>query len=797
VKLLLSLLLAGTANAFAGQACVFSDFNLNGDRRCFEADRVVDVPEGIPVKSVQIARDVELVVGTNVGMTGRIERYRDSTGYAHSAAQSAVVYKSFHVVPRACIYQHARYEGRKACFAPGAMETELTDTFDRQASSVLMSPGLALYLFSEKNGKGGSFYRYVDHPFIASFNDRARSLQVVRRKLKCHENCVIGFSEGYNLKDVVDSAFRGHRLSQAVMTFQMSSRQQFSVYISNAIRVEFFEHTATLYENNTDRIVGKLQLPHNAAYTSIVLDYDAADHVDIQLVASDSSRGYLDASPIATFPRSPGLLDAVVALDAEVLGVQLKSLSLAQVSQSARMMPASKCWKRPLLTLGTWFLGPCSDTSGKPSVQPGAILHTAGALPNANFSAVIPVSPPATSTPETTLTSYSAMGRNPMALHAASRVCRTDVGHIAAPRMRRGVDNPATCVERTMTLIALFQTLFGPHWSAENFQQVVDSILTHGTTGYASSNPAVEAELIAAVRQRADGTDGGPASSAASDPRRQTAMAAFYAADQLFATSRLGTPNLEVAAARMNATGSLDVIQSESAPATLAEARSAPLGLYQLDMRQFQPRTVRPRVLQEGRWVESSEPFTFQVINSNDTQNVQRLSSVLQSWRDDYRIFAQDNSLSRGQVSLSATGRNMADSTVGAIRRGDAAIYVLALFRGIPVSVLMGSIAESDPTTAEVDSVVSHPLFVTYADRDGTVRGGASAGLQHFLTHLQQRGVRTVEAVAITTPSALVKKRAGFQLLELAPDSESESDSGSDSGSDSKSNTDDTDRRRR
>lgn len=767
-RLLPCLLLAAAGQAHAGFACVFSEPEQRGERRCFEADKVVDIPEGVTVNSVQLARDVELVAAGGTAMSGNLTRFLASSNYRDLYGNSSSTFRSFHAIPRACIYQNRAYGGRDHCLSPGPLDSDLTDSLDRQASSVILGPGIVFYAFAQQQGKGESLYRYNDSPSLGSFDNKARSIQVLRRNLNCFEDCVIGYNEGYDLSDVFRHAGARKLLpSQVVLTFEVSSQQAFNVYASNAIRIAFYRHSVRMVIDGTDRDLGGIDLPHNAAFVSVVLGFDTRDHLDVQLIASDSSRGFLAATPIATVARLPSMLDSALSMESESTPIRLKSLSMGTVAQSARTRKASGCWNREILALATWFLGPCSDGTGNPATD--LIRFVAGAKPNGNFTSLTPSTPATTSAPDTNLASYSAMGNNPMAIHAAARVCRANVAHIAVPRMKRGVDSPANCVERTMTLIALFQALFGPQWSAENFQQVVSNILTHGTTGYASSNPELESQLVDAVRQRARDT--------ASDTRRQTAMAAFYAADQLFETSRLGTLDLEVAAARMNSTGSREIAQSADAPATLADARSAPLGLYQLDLREFRPRTIAPRVLREGRWVDSLDPFTFQVLNWNDIPSMLRLSSVLQSWRDDYRIFSRDNSLSPGQVSLSATGRNMAASMVTSISEGEPGIYVLVLFRGVPVSALVGSIDEDDPTRADVGTVVSHPLSVTYANRDGTVRGAASAGLQHFLTYLQQRGVRTVETSAITKPSALVKKRAGFQLLEPASDSDSSDES--------------------
>ncbi|PLP97845.1 hypothetical protein CYJ10_25540 [Cupriavidus pauculus] len=763
---------AASGQALAGQACVYTDTDYQGEKRCFDIDARVDVPDGFAFKSVKLAWDTELVVSTGAKFAGQVRRFTGD--YPQTFGTSAMTFSTFLAVPRACVYKDAKFQGRENCFAPGALEWTLSDSVDRNASSLLMAKDLAFYAFSDQLGRGESYSRYSGVNFFEAFNDKARSLQVVRTRLNCSVDCPVGFSEGYNLADILERESaktpdgKRHPLSQVVMTVETSSRQDFYVYVGNALRINFTARTADIEDAYTFRPVAKFDLDADTAFVSIALAYDDPEHLDVQLVSSDRMRKVVGTSPIATVPRPAAPLGTTLAIDNESSeAIRIAGLSFALVKPEARLQPPTRCWHSEMLAVATYFLGQCSAPSLSPAGQDrDAIRYSAGAAAYTGFNAVIS-GKPRTAAPETRLVSYTAMGRNPMAVYAAARVCRAEIEHIATPRMRRGVDDPADCISRTMTIIALFQTLFGPQWDSDRFEQVMSSILTHGTTGYATSNPEVENQLIAAVQERDRTTT--------RDNRRQTAMAAYRAADQVFQVSRNGTMDMEVAAARMHAAGNGQLVLSDAAPATLAEAQSAPLGRYQIDLRTYQPQTVTPRVLRNGRWEQDARnPFTYEIHSWDNIPIMLRLSSVLQGWRDDYRRFAGDNALSPGQVSLAHTGRRMADSMVTSIAEGEPAIYVVVLYRGFPVSVLLGSIDEDDPTKADVGTVVSAPQNVLY--RDSAVRGAASHGLQAYLNHLHGRGVTDVFTSAITAPSALVKQRAGFKLIEPLDQDDASSD---------------------
>nr|WP_315593892.1 hypothetical protein [uncultured Cupriavidus sp.] len=750
------------ARALAQQACVFTESQFQGTPHCFRMDALTDVPDGIAIKSVRVDPGAELIVATGTQLSGALSRLSQSVSHPAFSEPDGTRYRSFQVRPGACVYQDAHYHGRQTCFAPGPLQPELTTTLDAAISSVTMARGLALYTFSEQNGKGDSSFHYGNQPFLRTFNDKARSLQLVRWIANCFEDCPIPYSEAYDLDKVVYTtslqANKGKwaRLSQAVATFETDSRQSFTVNAGNAVEFRFVGRTVTTTYRDDTVNADQFELDDGTAYVSIALGFRAGTtDLDYQLIASDRSRRFMNASPIATVAQDAGRLTQTFAIENDSNHpVRLKALSFANVAPQAWVQPASQCWSNPMLAVTGHFLGPCSAPSPGPTTHDAkTIVFSAGARPNQRHMTVNPVTAPRIPAPPTLLASY-VRGYNPLARYAASRVCHTKASAAGTHRVRRSPDHmsaSSACIERTMTIIALYQALFGPQWDADNFQRTIDHILAHGTTGYASSQPELESELIGAVRRQTG--------SASTDTRRETAVAAFRAADHLYQTSRNGTLDLEQA-------DTLRSPPSATAPATLAEASTALLGSYRLDLSHYQPIPILPRITRDGHLQpDTQHPFEFEFITSDDRAAHRHLQAVLQDWTDGYRAITNDDALTPAQRTLANRGTDMAESLYRAVAYGETGTYVVAHYRGQPAAVLMAIVDDEDPSLAEIDTVVSAPRNVVYGGQNGVVRGAGSAALHAALTYLQGRGVTAVVASAVTKPSAIIKQRAGFQLV--------------------------------
>lgn len=762
--LVLILLAAFARPALARQACLYPESNYGGTPQCFQPDKVYDLAPGFEVKSVTVTDSAELILATGANLNGQLERIASNVPFLGIGSVRPLRYGSAQVVPHACFHADANYRGGFTCFGPGELEATLSTTLDRKLSSIrVTSEPLAAYLFTDTKGRGRPFVAVDDVPFLRDYNDVARSLQVVRRVLQCSTDCPVAYADAWNLADVAGRP----QLDQVLLTLQMTSDQDFSVSAGQALQIEFKRRGVRVANAITGQnLMPWFDLHDKTAHVSIALDFGAPQALTAQLIQSDKAGNYLKSTGFVDTPNGYGVRSTVLAIDNNAAwgrgqAVRIKGLSMAQAAPIARVQRSSQCWDGPMLGIATYFLGRCgADAATDPvAVYPDTLQHTAGAAPTSTFATLKPGAGAVM-----TLATYVG-GQDPMALYAASRTCNTSVAAIMTARHRRGIGDADPCVNRAMTIIALYLTLFGEHWSETEFTQVITNILNHGSTGYAVSVPEVERQLVDAVQQEA-ATPG-------ADTRLATAVAAYHAANQFFEVSRLGTPDLEAAAARAEGqAGQLPV--SQSGPANLAEARTASLGLYRLALGNFQPRIITPRVLSQGRWYQSLDEFKVEVIRANERDKTAALGQTLAAWRNRYKDLMANQSLSQAQRRLASTGNSMASNIQRDIRFGeDNYIYVRVSLGGATVAILAGSIDDGDgdeETIGSVEAVVSAPDSVVPTSGQNAVRGGASFALQSFLRYAEAYGVTEVHSHVITTPSAIIHGRAGFTLIHERDD---------------------------
>ncbi|MCA3198214.1 MULTISPECIES: hypothetical protein [unclassified Cupriavidus] len=758
--------------ALARHACLYPETNYNGTPQCFQPDKVYDLTPDFEVKSVTVTDSAELILATGANLNGQLERIATNVPFLGSGSLRPLRYGSVQVVPHACFHADANYRGGFACFGPGELEGTLSTTLDRKVSSIrVTSEPLVAYLFTDTKGRGRSFVSEDDVPFLSNFNDVTRSLQVVRRVLQCSTDCPVAYADAWNLSDVVGRMpgpdGRRPRLDQVLLTLKMTNDQDFSVSAGQALQVEFKRRGVRLANAITGQnLMPWFDLHEQTAHVSIAFDFGAPQELTAQLIQSDKAGNFLKTNGFVNIPNGYGIRSTILAIDNNAAwgrgqAVRIKALSMAQAAPIARVQRSSKCWDGPMLGIATYFLGRCgADAATDPvSVYPDALQHTAGAAPTSTFATLKPGAGAVM-----TLATYVG-GQDPMALYAASRTCKTSVAAIVTARHRRGIGDADPCVNRAMTIIALYLTLFGEHWSETEFTQVIANILNHGSTGYAVSVPEVERQLVDAVQQEA-ATPG-------ADTRMATAVAAYHAANQFYEVSRLGTPDLEAAAARAEGqAGQLPV--SQSGPANLAEARTASLGLYRLTLGNFQPRTITPRVLTQGRWYQSLDEFKVEFIRAKERDKTAALGQTLAAWRNRYKELMANQALSQAQRRLASTGNSMASNIQRDIRFGeDNYIYVRVSLGGTTVAILAGSIDDGDgdeETIGSVEAVVSAPDSVVPTSGQNAVRGGASFALQSFLRYAEAYGVTEVHSHVITTPSAIIHGRAGFTLIDERDD---------------------------
>lgn len=700
-----------------------------------------------------------------------------------------------------CFYEHADYRGRRYCIQPGTLRAGFPEWMDRKTSSIRVPDGLSVRVWDDLWGRGraATFMGGVsiNQLLREGMQDAIRSAQVARTHAACAGGCVIAPEEAYDLGAIFGPSSADDGTVQASVAFEMRPGQDFTVEHGRNLRFRFIGDKVTVSDSGSSKPLLSLTLLPATRYALVAFDSDGRESLSAQLVQADASRRYLAATPPLVAPLAETKVD-VLAIANYRLGnfdrndpnaLRLAGASFARARQGGRVTRGVRCHNGPaLINVVEYFLGTCAV----PAIH--RLTPVAGDGPRN-----VPATPAGGGDkPNTAVMSHVYAGEyNPMAVYAAARICHMPVESVVHPRMRRGLDGTGSCVYRTMAIIAAYQTVFGPRWTDDEFVEVIRNIVSYGTTGYASSNPEAEDELIRVVLQRRSNVTG-------------QAFYAFHAANALLGVSYYGTPNLEDVAARPPATGGGAV----PFPTAVA-AREADLGAYRLDMANYRPREVRPRLWTNGGWIESTDGFTREIIPATDHGRLAPAVAALNEWQSAYHAAAlqienvalvaafgsgadtrygvrerqerfrqaQDRltPAQRGELKLAEIGESMAVSLWNEMEDagGDSAVYVVVRFRGAVMAVLGGFIDSRG--IGHIDTVVSASRNVLQPYRDGAVRGSGGYAMHGFLQYLGQQGVTEVETDAVTTPSAYLKQSAGF-MRYFPEDDDSDSDS---SGSDS------------
>lgn len=723
----------------------------------------------LPVNGLRIDPGLQVVATSQPNFRGQLwqlDGTLDNTALARLGIQRSTL-ASVTALPTACFYPNALYQGKPYCLGPDAPQ-EMLFSLSRDVSSIRIPQGVSVRTFTQGDSKGKSARFTADADATAlwqvGMHDAIQSVQVAHTHVPCSRDCVIPLGEAYDLPAIFGKEWKGPNRLQTLLTFDVAAPTDFVVRLGD-LRLRFTPDAA---RGQSKRKTVNLPFDRRTKYVALALDrwpgqktgwLRLETYIRWQLVELDADRKYIRATPRQVFistGRNADVLSVRNLRNSDLDGPTVK-LATATFATVPPLAPRDTgCNKAPdLFLVANYLFELC-----KPASKAAEMRVIAGETFNRSSGGMV-------------LGKLLGNGHNPMALHAAARVCRQQEEAILNPRKRRGADFPADCIYRTATIITSYQALFGRLWGATHFTRIIENILRSGSTGYAGTDALAESQLVQAVLQR----------SGQQDNRMQEAVAAFHEANALYGVSVNETLDLESAANRLSpatapppATCPASPLSVATASSSLAEAEHGALGTYEMDLTTYTPRQISPRVFQDGQWVAAPAPFTISRIDNNNSAELRTVVTLMDQWNSQYSAL-DDNadsdsnstcSSNDSRASLAGTGASMASAIGNAARRGlDPGVVIFVVsFQGQPVSVLEGAIMIDGPRAASVDIVVSAPTNVVAPFQNGAVRGAGSFALQQFLAYARTRGMQTVITEAISKPSAIVKAKAGFHLTD-------------------------------
>ncbi|HFU6623330.1 TPA: N-acetyltransferase family protein [Yersinia enterocolitica] len=345
-----------------------------------------------------------------------------------------------------------------------------------------------------------------------------------------------------------------------------------------------------------------------------------------------------------------------------------------------------------------------------------------------------------------------------LTLPATAQFCKTSMENILAERYPRDAD--VNCRQWVSRVLADFTLLFGDsmrNWTLDVLRRVLIQIYENETTGFATSNPDAESQLVDEVREaiRHLGSE--------EEAIRQISQAFEY--------TRLNY-------ARYRAHNPTTALPP-------AAAQRLPLGTYSLALASYHYPTDRPavRVRENGAWVTHPDLyFDVDILDTTipgqpgvDDPLMDDARAALAAWSDIYNAAPVHYHITNEYWSehdrTVEAGRAHSYSLYSEILAPENDyIYVAVRLRGDIVSLLAARRDESFENSHEnyyVEFFVTDPNYVLMPEDDESVRGAGSTAVQALANYLKQRGVKVIRSRVISQPAARVSTKLGFHHDEF------------------------------
>ncbi|CAG9181378.1 hypothetical protein [Cupriavidus pampae] len=763
------LCLVGSSDTSA-RACLFAMTADAPPKLCLRGDDEIDFQNYArtfrstfyPFERLTLDPGDVLYLSDRPRLTGRLWRISQSMEKAALIAAGITPEKiaSAVLAPVACFYGDDRLRGKQSCVAPGEIEPSFVG-LDGKISSIHVPSGLGARIYTENGAKGrdAALRRSVDQTGLRKLgmDDAIRSAQIARISIRCRTDCAIPEADAYDLPAQFSDAWTNfsHGHPQLGMTFRIDAEARAIIEFGNGLYIQLMHTGAVITTFWPHHHLAALSSHHTARYITVAMEFRPGQGFDVQLIRSDADRRYIDATLIHTLPWPTGLDQVISVRNVFSPRALIRAdLSVNTVDPLDRVTRDATCHRQPVLAVGNAFLRGCAQAGVTESPVPVAQIPA----------------PPADLNPPATLVRTFADAGNPLAVAAASRLCRVSMDQIFNARPMRGVPNWSACVSRTTLIISLYQTMFPDRWNLEQFSNIVRDALDHGHMPDSVQGTLPATQFVNAVRERVSGVD----------RRYEDAIAAFHQANVLHAYSLARNMDMLAALEHPSEEHAPDCAALAGSSEAIARTQRGMIGEYLLDLTAYISRTVTPRVWRQGALHDSPEPFTFVHAGPQDMELLVSIRALMQNWSDTYlREFSATVPLDvpptevcsaaspQANLVLAMSGASIANGIEEATHEAETGShFVVVSFQGSPVAVLYGKIPPHGEFVAESRFLVSAPRSVLERHAEGAVRGAGLAASDAFVRHAASRGMTAVRAYAVTAPSVAIKHRMGYRLVD-------------------------------
>nr|WP_315028486.1 T9SS type A sorting domain-containing protein [uncultured Chryseobacterium sp.] len=360
-------------------------------------------------------------------------------------------------------------------------------------------------------------------------------------------------------------------------------------------------------------------------------------------------------------------------------------------------------------------------------------------------------------------------GKDPYIGYAASKKCKAPLEKAFLKRKPRALGSD-DCIYKVMSVLTPYLILTGYRdFDATHFNSTIAQILATGTTGLTGLHNDTEHELISAVENIGKNE--------ADSILHNATLPVLRLASSNFTLAQIadgGTPDHP----RPSTSGITTTI-----PVPTESRQSAAIGHYDLYLsevtlaafRQNYPQTA-PRTYTNNNWVNSSTPFTTEVIANPNQGQLATVRDILNQWYPASTTSGSSSSNNQGAntgnlyTDLLNMGRSLTSSMLLELDEdmdgeGSNRVFVIVRYQGRPAALLYGHVYE-DVRSAKITYTLSNPDNIRIPYSNTAIRGSAQEALRQYIEYCINHNIREVGAEAVTEASANLKKKFGFQYDE-------------------------------
>lgn len=791
-----TLILTENVSAQQGKVCFFANNNYTGKSFCAgQGQEVSDLKDewNDKISSIFVPSGMIVTVYENNDFSGKALTFRDDVDLFSSRSWADLnnEISSFRVRSAACFYEQDNFLGESICLS-GNEYIDLFNNTDRrrkqshvlnplndQISSIKLPQNTQVTVYKNDNYSGDYFTLTDDYSAFdlqkIGMDYSISSIHVSQQEyFICDQYCVVKNRMIIPIQYAFGKYWSDERIGQkqTLVSFNLNNQGNYYIeIIGGGIfkirgREVFFIH-----ENRNNGSVFKLS---NESDTLSMLSTFNGGYFEVQFIES------IGEQVVYYYPLITYLFDADKtnvkffinnASETEPLIIN-KIVLTAEKKQSREgrsLVGTTACWLVPLLNIYNYVIqGRCNQvdlfvTNAYDFFNGGnnKILQVSGSsnplpklMTNEALSADVFLTELSTE-PVGILTQINSdMHGKSLTVPASARACKVSMKDEVLPHLRFRRQLIPPCIDWTLNILTDFTLLFGDSldsWNAENFGRVIARIISSGDTGYAALDTATDARFIESVRTYiAENIDNIALLKTAFD-FSQLSYAVYLHHNNL--DFNVETPQV---------------------------AQLLPQGRYELALQNFEFVETIPRRRQHNQWLEQPEMhFDIEIISGATEGTLaarQHVLADIEEWQRRYSEAAQTlksatnienignlNPYEGMDVVISAS--NLVSDVVLSwlITPRDDYIYVIVRLSGEVISITLAvDINEFDVGVA---GSLTHPAYVLYPTAEGVIRGAGTAAIRALADYLAKKGKRALVSDVISQPSAIVKKKVGFQFI--------------------------------